>query len=91
MSIFSDVIWLFKKDTDSEPVINKAISLGSIFIQSDASLDKFYRIYKKNQFVRSSVTNLMDTIGKAGFQLLDDNGEAINGSNEQEIRDLDEK
>jgi len=88
MSIFADIIWIFNKSTDSEPVINKAISLGSIFIQSDASLDKFYRIYKKNQFVRSSVTNLMDTVGKAGFQLLDDEGDAIGDVSQQEIRDL---
>ena len=86
MSIFTDIIWIFKKDRDTEPVINKAISLGSIFIQNEASLDKFYRTYKWNQFVRSAVTNLMDTVGKAGFQLLDSDGEAVTPKTDEEIR-----
>jgi len=88
MSIIESVVWFFQKNKKAEPVINKAISLGGIFIQSDASLDKFYKIYKKNQFVRSAVTNLMDTIWKGGFDLIDFDGDIVADSISNDINEL---
>jgi len=88
MSIIESVVWFFQKNKKAEPVINKAISFGGIFIQSDASLDKFYKIYKKNQFVRSAVTNLMDTIWKGGFDLIDFDGDTVADSISNDINEL---
>lgn len=88
MWLIENVIWFFQKDKNPEPVINKAISLGSIFIQNEASLDKFYRIYKKNQFVRSAVTNLMDTIGKGWFELIDADDDVITEGSAKDITAL---
>lgn len=88
MSIFRDIAWFFNKEDNQEPMINKAISFGWIIISNEATLDKFYKVYKNNQFVRSAVTNLMGTVGKAGYQLVDTEGEAVPSNTEEEINAL---
>jgi len=88
MSFLSDFIGLFRKEQVSEPVINKAISFGGLTLTNDDNLDKYYKIYKKNQFVRSTVVNLMDTIGKGGYKITTMDDDLISESEEMEIKSL---
>lgn len=71
---------------DKKPAqINKAINLWVLILSTDATLEKYYNIYQDNQFVRSSVLNLMDTVWKSWYTIFDSNWKEINISTKNQI------
>jgi len=85
MSIFDSIVSTFsgKKET---PSVVKPTTISGLSFTTDISLEAFYKIYRDNQFVRSNVTNLMDTIWKYWFQLSDPQWD---DSDKSTIRDID--
>lgn len=70
MSIFESIFSAITGKKEPPSIVTPT-SIPWLTFSTDISLGAFYKIYRDNQFVRSNVTNLMDTVWKYGFNLVD--------------------